>query len=236
MILLEHPFFNEPGFGKVNARDPGSIAYNKNICLQTTRWAIVDWLKPQHRHGMWANVIKSHFSIRQHKIRAWCVFAERRETYLLTRLLQPASKTGHNESLGFDPTIPKMQKRLRASDTQVLERMGRSTPQERTIYLPSTIKASWRSRNGMMCRDDCSQVQVHTVRMYGFKAREHIPGMLGSYYLFVQSSLGLTLGPKRTNSHCPYTIQEIGTLHHIAFRCSYTDSEGRHILVNIRAE
>jgi len=69
MIFVEVPYFNEPGFGTVNVNNNSSITYNKNITLQTTRWAIVDWLKPQHRKGIWADVIKSHCSIRQHKIR-----------------------------------------------------------------------------------------------------------------------------------------------------------------------
>ena len=32
---------------------PASIAYNRNISLQTTKWAIVDWLRDEHRHGIW---------------------------------------------------------------------------------------------------------------------------------------------------------------------------------------
>ncbi|KAK7038770.1 hypothetical protein VNI00_010655 [Paramarasmius palmivorus] len=69
MILVEAPYFNEPGFGQVNLNNPQSIAYNKNIQTQTTRWAIVDWLRDEHRNGMWADVISAHFLIRKNIIR-----------------------------------------------------------------------------------------------------------------------------------------------------------------------
>ena len=39
--------------GKAVATSRASIAYNKNICLQTTRWAIVDWLKDEHKDSVW---------------------------------------------------------------------------------------------------------------------------------------------------------------------------------------
>ena len=42
-----------PGMGKANPGNQASVAYNKNICMQTTRWAIVDWLKDEHRDGIW---------------------------------------------------------------------------------------------------------------------------------------------------------------------------------------
>lgn len=69
MILVECPYFNEPGFGQVDPNNQGSIAYNKNIRVQTARWAIVDWLKDEHRNGMWADVISAHFLIRKDIIR-----------------------------------------------------------------------------------------------------------------------------------------------------------------------
>ncbi|KAK7695095.1 hypothetical protein QCA50_002285 [Cerrena zonata] len=69
MILVELPFFNEPGFGQAKKDDPRSISYNKERMLQTTKWAIVDWLKDEHRDGMWADVIASHFTIRRKEIR-----------------------------------------------------------------------------------------------------------------------------------------------------------------------
>ncbi|KAH9948225.1 hypothetical protein B0H21DRAFT_258517 [Amylocystis lapponica] len=69
MILVELPFFNEPGFGQADPKSAKSIAYNRNISVETTRWAIVDWLKDEHRDGIWADVIASHFTIRNTKIR-----------------------------------------------------------------------------------------------------------------------------------------------------------------------
>ncbi|KAH7881130.1 uncharacterized protein C8R40DRAFT_17876 [Lentinula edodes] len=69
MILIDLPYFNEPGLGRANPKSNASIHYNRNISLQTTRWAIVDWLKEEHRNGIWGEVIASHFSIRKEKIR-----------------------------------------------------------------------------------------------------------------------------------------------------------------------
>ena len=103
MILIDAPYFNEcaiiflilsfnftfrchirPGYGKANLKAPASIAYNRNISLQTTRWAIVDWLRDEHRDGIWQvcdfsrpqilysqdqDVIVSHFTIYKDKIR-----------------------------------------------------------------------------------------------------------------------------------------------------------------------
>ncbi|KAI0756394.1 hypothetical protein C8Q80DRAFT_26988 [Daedaleopsis nitida] len=71
MILIELPYFNEPGYGKADPKNQRSIAYNKNICMQTTRWAIVDWLKDEHKDGVWAEVIASHFLTREVVIRKW---------------------------------------------------------------------------------------------------------------------------------------------------------------------
>jgi len=69
MILIDLPYFNEPGFGQAKATNPSSIAYNKNISVQTTRWAIVDWLHDKHQDSIWTDVIASHFTIREDKIR-----------------------------------------------------------------------------------------------------------------------------------------------------------------------
>lgn len=69
MIFVDAPYFNEPGHGKANPTQPASIMYNRNIALQTVRWAIVDWLKDDHRGGLWKDVIVSHFTIRNDRIR-----------------------------------------------------------------------------------------------------------------------------------------------------------------------
>ncbi|KAL0063045.1 hypothetical protein AAF712_010069 [Marasmius tenuissimus] len=70
MILVEAPYFNEPGYGKVDLKNQSSINYNLNIQAQTTRWAIVDWMKDQHQIGMWADVIAAHFLVKKDEIRA----------------------------------------------------------------------------------------------------------------------------------------------------------------------
>lgn len=69
MILIDAPYYNEPGHGQANVNSPVSISYNRNISMQTLKWAIVDWLQDKHRHGIWSDVIKSHFSILKAKIR-----------------------------------------------------------------------------------------------------------------------------------------------------------------------
>ncbi|KAF9074993.1 hypothetical protein BDP27DRAFT_1443929 [Rhodocollybia butyracea] len=69
MILIDLPYFNEPGYGKANPSLNASVMYNRNIALQTTRWAIVAWLSDENRDGVWGEVIASHFTIRKEKIR-----------------------------------------------------------------------------------------------------------------------------------------------------------------------
>ncbi|KAF8588347.1 hypothetical protein K439DRAFT_1335558 [Ramaria rubella] len=73
MILVDAPYFNEPGFGAANLKNPQSITYNKNVALQTVRWAMINWMQEEHRHNIWADVIRTHFSIRRKKIRE-CVY------------------------------------------------------------------------------------------------------------------------------------------------------------------
>ncbi|KAG7094415.1 hypothetical protein E1B28_008014 [Marasmius oreades] len=69
MIFVEGPYFNEPGYGSVDLKKPASISYNRNVEAQTSRWAIVDWLKDEHKDGLWAEVIAAHFLIRKDEIR-----------------------------------------------------------------------------------------------------------------------------------------------------------------------
>lgn len=69
MILVELPYFNEPGYGKAKPSSQASINYNRNISMQTVRWGMVEWLKDEHKDGIWADVIASHFTIRNVKIR-----------------------------------------------------------------------------------------------------------------------------------------------------------------------
>ncbi|OBZ78821.1 Baculoviral IAP repeat-containing protein 6 [Grifola frondosa] len=69
MILVDLPYFNEPGFGMADPTNGASISYNRNIRKQTIRWAMIEWLKDEHQNGIWSDVIVSHFSIRNAKIR-----------------------------------------------------------------------------------------------------------------------------------------------------------------------
>ncbi|KAF9786880.1 hypothetical protein BJ322DRAFT_1052442 [Thelephora terrestris] len=71
MILVETPYFNEPGHGHANPKRRESISYNRNICLQTVRWAIVEWLDDAHINGLWGDVIRSHFSLKHERVRSY---------------------------------------------------------------------------------------------------------------------------------------------------------------------
>ncbi|EMD42244.1 hypothetical protein CERSUDRAFT_147934, partial [Gelatoporia subvermispora B] len=61
MILIDLPYFNEPGYGQANPRDARSVAYNQEVTSNTIRWAIIDWLRDEHKNGIWADVITAHF-------------------------------------------------------------------------------------------------------------------------------------------------------------------------------
>jgi hypothetical protein len=75
MILTDLPYFNEyvlvhigpsyhsfgvadiltrPGYGQADPKSLLSIAYNKNIAVQTVRWAMVEWLKDENKTSIWA--------------------------------------------------------------------------------------------------------------------------------------------------------------------------------------
>ncbi|KAF7347410.1 UBIQUITIN-CONJUGAT-2 domain-containing protein [Mycena venus] len=68
MILIDAPYYNEPGHGKANPKAKVSINYNREISQQTCRWAITEWLKDSYKSGIWKDVIASHFTIRKDKI------------------------------------------------------------------------------------------------------------------------------------------------------------------------
>jgi hypothetical protein len=70
MILIDAPYYNEyvpalgvlsidlmiihrPGHGQANPKAQVSINYNREICLQTCRWAITEWLKDKYKAGIW---------------------------------------------------------------------------------------------------------------------------------------------------------------------------------------
>ncbi|KAI0691985.1 hypothetical protein BC835DRAFT_1521108 [Cytidiella melzeri] len=70
MILIDMPYFNEPGYGQAKPDHPASVSYNQNVALHTVRWAMVEWLQDEQKTGMWADVIKTHFTLRAEKIKA----------------------------------------------------------------------------------------------------------------------------------------------------------------------
>ncbi|KAF7337672.1 UBIQUITIN-CONJUGAT-2 domain-containing protein [Mycena sanguinolenta] len=70
MILIDVPYYNEPGRGKANPKAQVSINYNCELSRHTCRWAMIEWLHDAHKNGIWKDVIASHFTIRKDKIRA----------------------------------------------------------------------------------------------------------------------------------------------------------------------
>ena len=43
-----------PGRGQAKRNIPSSITYNKDIAVQTVRWAMIEWFNDTNREGMWA--------------------------------------------------------------------------------------------------------------------------------------------------------------------------------------
>ena len=55
MISLESNFHSHrPGRGQAKRNIPSSITYNKDIAVQTVRWAMIEWFSDTHRESMWA--------------------------------------------------------------------------------------------------------------------------------------------------------------------------------------
>ncbi|KAJ7665225.1 hypothetical protein DFH06DRAFT_1268392 [Mycena polygramma] len=48
MILIDAPYYNER-----TPKSQVSINYNKEISQQTCRWAMIDWLRDEHKSGIW---------------------------------------------------------------------------------------------------------------------------------------------------------------------------------------
>ncbi|KAJ8508783.1 hypothetical protein ONZ45_g8975 [Pleurotus djamor] len=69
MILIDLPWFNEPGRGRANPQNGHSTTYNRQLSVNTILWAILDWLEDTHRYGIWADVIATHFILRGERIR-----------------------------------------------------------------------------------------------------------------------------------------------------------------------
>lgn len=111
MILVELPYFNEPGYGQARKDDARSVAYNRNVAAQTARWAVVDWLRDEHRGGMWADVVASHFTLREARIRdslrEWAKSEPRIRAYTSAPLM-PAPMAGAGFGFGFMAPPPPL--------------------------------------------------------------------------------------------------------------------------------
>ncbi|KAJ7729238.1 hypothetical protein DFH07DRAFT_850323 [Mycena maculata] len=103
MILIDAPYYNEPGHGKANPNAPVSVAYNKEISLQTCRWAIVDWLNAKHQDGIWKDVIASHFTIRKDKIRQKIMQWAAKDPSL--RSYRSGPKGGYGYGAGYEVVV-----------------------------------------------------------------------------------------------------------------------------------
>ncbi|KAF9502217.1 hypothetical protein BDN71DRAFT_16857 [Pleurotus eryngii] len=49
---------NPEGVNKASAKCKASIDYNKELANSTAVWAILDWLRDEHRNGIWARSIR----------------------------------------------------------------------------------------------------------------------------------------------------------------------------------
>ncbi|KAK2959204.1 putative Ubiquitin-conjugating enzyme E2 Z [Blattamonas nauphoetae] len=69
LILVDHPFFNEPGYESSYNTDEGrkqDRSYNNNIRRQTVQWAMIDQIqKAQSGNTEFADVILAHFRVKK---------------------------------------------------------------------------------------------------------------------------------------------------------------------------
>lgn len=69
LILIDHPYFNEPGYEKQLNTLQGqakSKSYNNNIQYENIRWAMIDQIKnPPHGYE---EVVKNHFKLKKNDI------------------------------------------------------------------------------------------------------------------------------------------------------------------------
>ncbi|AYV84593.1 MAG: ubiquitin-conjugating enzyme E2 [Hyperionvirus sp.] len=74
-ILIEQPFFNEPGYERHYAGSTGteqSKKYNNNIRLYTMQHAMLDLIKNPKAYPQFSDVITAHFKIKKSKICTIC--------------------------------------------------------------------------------------------------------------------------------------------------------------------
>ncbi|KAJ3063907.1 Baculoviral IAP repeat-containing protein 6 [Podochytrium sp. JEL0797] len=71
LIMNEHPYFNEPGYGAVVPTNPQSIAYNQNLHIQTTRFAILGQLQAAEAHNGsgFGKIIRNHFYLSKDEVK-----------------------------------------------------------------------------------------------------------------------------------------------------------------------
>lgn len=74
-ILVEQPFYNEPGYesryNNVSGRQQ-STEYNNNIRLYTMNHAMLDLIKNPNAYPQFADVIKAHFSLKKNNVIEIC--------------------------------------------------------------------------------------------------------------------------------------------------------------------
>lgn len=111
LILVEEPYFNEPGYEREMGTDAGndhSREYNEVIRVGTVRWAMVEQLR--NPSPGFDEVIRTHFKIK--RLEVW---------KQVSRWLKEAvgSKTGHLEKLR--PVVEDLKKELIKLDPAPLE-------------------------------------------------------------------------------------------------------------------
>jgi len=74
-ILVEQPFFNEPGYESTYNTPTGKLqtkAYNDNIKLYTMQHAMLDLLENPKTYSQFEDIISTHFKLKKNKILSVC--------------------------------------------------------------------------------------------------------------------------------------------------------------------
>jgi ubiquitin-protein ligase len=85
-ILVEHPYFNEPGYQhhyKTAIGDKNSVEYNKKVYAYTMQHAMLDLLENDNIYPEFKNVIKNHFKLKKNKIIDICTKLSNKNNHLL---------------------------------------------------------------------------------------------------------------------------------------------------------
>jgi hypothetical protein len=70
LILIEQPYFNEPGYEKIIGTPRGDECnekYNQKIRQATAKWAIADMI--QNPPSGFEEVVKQHFNLKKDKVK-----------------------------------------------------------------------------------------------------------------------------------------------------------------------